>query len=421
MADYNAEAEQGRIRLRQSLPGIEFRLRLPGHLFNRLRNRARRFWNRLGRDRALFFPMDFPQMPPPPGEAPAFIPRAPRSPVDGTPPTHLLFSSRDTRFGDPLISYLYYHQEQHLVSVYPPLDRDQLKSLYARNYNRANPEIIPHQGTSGSPYRNFRARSPLLRFAMRVRLPSKIRAAAARAGLLNWPDMSLEEINSSVRRLLPASLDRPRFLDVGCFEGKLLDRFTELGTWRTCGIEPNEQAAATARAKGHQVWTAEVEDILKVMPPDQHFDVIFLGQAIEHFGQPLAALVHLSMLLEPHGLLVLSTPNLESAQIEMFGPTWAHWHVPYHRHIFSPEGIARLAAGAGLRMLRCHTFSHPSWSWLSQKLHTIGLGGAVPHGYHIPPEDIQAAESLAVVSRLLYDWRGRGDYLYAVFAKDLRG
>jgi len=57
----------------------------------------------------------------------------------------------------------------------------------------------------------------------------------------------------------------------------------------------------------------------------------------------------LRLLLAPGGVLVCSTPNLDSKQIAWFGPVWAHWHPPYHRYIFSKRGFRALAA-QGMRV-----------------------------------------------------------------------
>lgn len=419
MATYNAEVEEARIRLRRQVPAVERAIRFPLYAFHRVLNKVCALASRVSDRRRLFFPMDFAQMPPPPGQAPRHVPACPRDPIDQAPPTDLLFSTRDTRFNDQLISYLYYHRDADVVSYYPPLDREELKDLYARNYNLKEPEVRQPTEGSGSPYRLYRSRRLILRKLATVTLPHKVRALMSKLGVLQWPDMSLEEINLMLKGLVGTSGRRLKFLDVGCFDGKLLDRLAQLEKWDTCGLEPNAEAAEIARSKGHRIWNVEVEEAFSVVPSDERFDVIFLGQTIEHFNDPLAAIIQLSQMLAPDGVIVLSTPNLRSVQIELFGPTWSHWHAPYHRHLFSPKSLGLLADRAGMKMVRYRTWSHPAWSWLSIKLHQLGLGGSVPHGITIPPEEIGRAESLAIFSRLFYDWRGKGDYIYAAYKKKM--
>lgn len=408
MTAYREEMRVARIKLLSNLHRWQLLAYAPLYAWNRAQAVYTQIYRRVFGGRRLFFPIDSKEMPPPLGRS--IAPMQPRTPdFDGSAPIALLFSSRDTRFGDDRINYLYYHEGDR-VSVEPALDRPTLKQLYATYYSKATPRIVPPDESAGSPYRDYRGGSWLLRSVARVRLPHIVRALLAR-----WPDRTLEEIQEGLAGLLPEKSTPLRFLDVGCFDGKLLDRLRDLGTFEAHGLEPNASAAQTARNKGHQVWHVEAEDVLDVLPSNERFDVIFIGQTIEHFNDPQAVLVALASLLEPEGILILTTPNLASAQIDYFGPTWAHWHVPYHRHIFSRKSIRRLGEAAQLRLRRCRTYSHPSWTMLSISQNRFGLGGIVPHDVQLPPDDIADAESLVVWSRLLYDWRGRGDYLCAVF------
>jgi SAM-dependent methyltransferase len=212
---------------------------------------------------------------------------------------------------------------------------------------------------------------------------------------------------------VPAHGLKARVLDVGCFEGALLDQLATRTDWMLSGVEPNPKAAAVARAKGHTVWQAGAEDVMAVVPGGSRFDLIFLSQVIEHVQDPLGVVRRLKELLRPEGMLVLSTPNLDAKQIELFGPTWAHWHLPYHRALFSRQAMRKLAEQAGMRLARLRTYSHPYWTCLSFYLNRLGLGGAVPHTAEIPPDVARAAASFTAWSKVLWDWRGKGDYLVA--------
>jgi SAM-dependent methyltransferase len=259
-------------------------------------------------------------------------------------------------------------------------------------------------------------RRPLLRRLAKLPMPGIVRRALA-----SWSDRSREELLASIAGQLPGKRDSIRILDVGCFDGRFLDRLSASGSWETYGLEPNEAAAAVARQKGHRVWSIGVEEARSVLPQDLRFDIVFLGQTIERVNDPIGVVQNLKSLMAADGVLVLRTPNLDSAQVDLFGPTWSHWHPPYHRFIFSRRSMGLLAKMTQLRLVRCRTWSHPDWSRLSIRLNRLGLAASVPHGTREFDEDASAAESLAALSRLLYDWRGKGDYLYAVMKKDLRG
>jgi SAM-dependent methyltransferase len=187
--------------------------------------------------------------------------------------------------------------------------------------------------------------------------------------------------------------------------------------WRLYGLELNAHAVDVARGKGHHVWQGGAVDAPYVIDPDQRFDLIFLGQTIEHLNEPMNAMRRLAALLRDGGLLVLSTPNLDAAQIELFGPTWSHWHLPYHRHIFSKQALGLLADSTALRMVRCFTRCHPYWTALTLKLNELGLGGSVSHNVNIEQRLALKAMVLNVWAELWWNWRGKGDYLVAAFQK----
>jgi hypothetical protein len=55
---------------------------------------------------------------------------------------------------------------------------------------------------------------------------------------------------------------------------------------------------------------------------------------------------------------------------------------------------------------------------LSLQLNDLGLGGAVPHGpLEVPIPYRWPSVSLVAWSKLLWDWRGGGDYIYVVLKK----
>jgi hypothetical protein len=105
---------------------------------------------------------------------------------------------------------------------------------------------------------------------------------------------------------------------------------------------------------------------------------------------------------------------LDSRHAELFGPTWCHWQVPYHRTLTGRRGLRRLAKLADFDVLRLRTRTHPYPACVSAQLNELGLGAVVPDDALFPNEIASKGVRLAGWSRLLWDWRGKGDYLYAV-------
>jgi 2-polyprenyl-3-methyl-5-hydroxy-6-metoxy-1,4-benzoquinol methylase len=145
--------------------------------------------------------------------------------------------------------------------------------------------------------------------------------------------------------LLQYGCVRGRLLEVGCADGALIHHMRGLG-WDVAGIEPNQGAALLARRRGLQVMNEKLDD--RLFPPSS-FDVIYLGDVLEHLPSVSDALAVLRPLLRPHGLLYLKVPNPESGYAtlsriaaQLFGIPWMYSEAPYHLNEFSPRALRTL-------------------------------------------------------------------------------
>jgi SAM-dependent methyltransferase len=94
-------------------------------------------------------------------------------------------------------------------------------------------------------------------------------------------------------------------LDVGCGRKALLGtQIDPADEYCACDIaQPEVPLECFERANLN-------EESLQRLFPGRRFDVIFCGEVIEHLFSPDALLEDLKSLLQPDGLLILSTPNL---------------------------------------------------------------------------------------------------------------
>lgn len=410
MPPYWAEQKIAQAEVRKTLRWFNYVRRLPRYLLKR----ALRLWEKLRGPRRLFYPMNF-HGPLTPGKAPDPNAAPPRCPLTGRPPTRLLFTSRDTRFGDPLINHIYYCDESQLAVVWPPLSEDELTALYEKHYSGGGADIIwPADGMT-SPYRHYRQPGRWRRPFNRLRWPKVVERVINRPEKLDWNQVCMQDLRKVLGGRFDVNDTSVRMLDVGCFEAGLLDTVRTQTKWQTCGLEPNAAAVKVARDKGHNVWRCGAEDAVFAVPDGQQFDIIYLGQTIEHFNDPLRVVRRLRTLLSAKGVMVIATPNLDSRQVDLYGPTWAHWHVPYHRVLFGRHSLRRLGELAGLRQRTCKSFSHSFWTAYSVQLNQLGIGGAVSHMWSPSAEVLRVSRNIVAWSRLLWNWRGRGDYIVAVF------
>jgi ADP-heptose:LPS heptosyltransferase/glycosyltransferase involved in cell wall biosynthesis/SAM-dependent methyltransferase len=361
-----------------------------------------------------FYPIDpvDGDKPLPGGTAPTSIPAdQPVSPITGRMPDRLLFSTRDTVGHDDAISYVYYDDAGDVAMVYPPLDLAKLRAIYEADRRRPQ-KVTPPDPSRRSPYVGFKGDGKLARLLANVRSPYWWFARP------QFGDVSVDELLRLLDGPLPRRGMDVRFLSVGCFEGSVLDELKQRTDWSLAGTETNVDAASVARAKGHTIWETNAEDAAFVLPDDRQFDVIYLGGLLEHLENPLLVLRRLRQVLAPGGRIVLETPNLDSKLLDVFGPTWSQWQAPYHRTLVGRRGLHNLAKLAAFRVERLRTRTQTQAAVKSVQLNELGLGATVPDTAEFPPGVASQGVLLTGWARLLWDWRGKGDTLYAVLRAD---
>jgi SAM-dependent methyltransferase len=123
-------------------------------------------------------------------------------------------------------------------------------------------------------------------------------AAVERAGLGASATFMLEEVH-----------DGARVLDVGCATGYIAERLTARGCAVT-GLEQDARAAARAEEHCERVVVGDVESAGDRAAVGDGFEVILLGDVLEHLVDPWSALRAMHDLLAPGGVVVTSIPNV---------------------------------------------------------------------------------------------------------------
>jgi len=139
---------------------------------------------------------------------------------------------------------------------------------------------------------------------------------------------------------------RGRLLDVGCGRGDLLAVLQHEG-WQAFGVEPSQQGAAAARARGIQVRCSRFEE----HRDDEQYDVVVFSGVLEHLHDPLDSLRRARRALSPGGLVaVLYVPLFDSLQARALGSRWIALDLPRHLVHFESTTFPQFAARAGLRV-----------------------------------------------------------------------
>jgi SAM-dependent methyltransferase len=179
-----------------------------------------------------------------------------------------------------------------------------------------------------------------------------------------------------------------RLLDLGCWVGFLASEAQRSG-WQVTGVEPSRWAAERARSRGVDVIEAP---LLDAVLPEGGFDAITLGDVIEHFIDPGAALELMASLLAPGGLIWIATPDAGSRLARVLGPRW--WSViPTHVHLFTRRSLTRLLERHGFEVLALDT----SPKTFSVEYYLNRLGGYWPP---LARTLVTVARALRVAKRL---------------------
>lgn len=154
----------------------------------------------------------------------------------------------------------------------------------------------------------------------------------------------------AVRDHLPAG---GSVLDLGCASGGLLAALAP-GAGRRVGVEIDPVAAAAAAAHADAVHAGSVDS---VDLGSERFDVIVLGDVVEHVADPLAVLRRAASWSAPDGRVVVSLPNVAhwSVRLALLAGRWDYADSGIlddtHLRFFTWRTGAELVESAGLRVV----------------------------------------------------------------------
>lgn len=134
----------------------------------------------------------------------------------------------------------------------------------------------------------------------------------------NYSSSEFDENNTNsswykASRLIPI---KSKVLDVGCSSGSFGAYLIDKRECKVDGIELFEEDFKLSSKKLKKVWNLNVEsDSLEGV--DSDYDVIYMGDVIEHLVDPANALSKLKKLLNKNGFLVFSVPNMANIMVRL--------------------------------------------------------------------------------------------------------
>lgn len=207
-----------------------------------------------------------------------------------------------------------------------------------------------------------------------------------------------------------------RILDVGCGDGFHLRLLREFGrsTWTVEGLDVDSRAVAIARQDGATVHEGTVEE---ADLPENHYDVIYTLQTVEHVADPLEMLVAIRRILKPGGRLVIVTDNTDTIDFRLFKDRyWGGYHFPRHWNLFDRSSLDRLATRAGYETEGIATIVSPvNWVY---SIHNYLVDREAP-GWLVDRFTLKSTVSLGVFTIVdtVLQLVGRGALLNGFFRK----
>lgn len=149
-------------------------------------------------------------------------------------------------------------------------------------------------------------------------------------------------------------------LELGCSTGFFSRHLLGQGC-RVVGVEVDSDAAAQAKKFCHQVFVADLSSGDWVSELRQNaFDVILMGDVLEHLPDPGAVLRQVRPLLRNAGTLIISLPNVVHWATRFRLLCGRFEYAPWgtlditHLRFFTPDSARELIEESGYRVTRFH-------------------------------------------------------------------
>jgi SAM-dependent methyltransferase len=177
--------------------------------------------------------------------------------------------------------------------------------------------------------------------------------AAADAG--NWdesPDPWQRKFDV-FRDVLQQHARGRRVLDVGCFNGAMLEYFGN--DWDRFGVEPSLSAAELAGKRGIRVLSDTLENLPAGEPA---FDAIMAIDVLEHVTDPMPFFRLVSKCLAPGGVFIAVTGDTDASAWRWQGSMYWYCSLPEHVSFYNRAALEKAGGMTGMEVIYCSGLCH---------------------------------------------------------------
>lgn len=168
-------------------------------------------------------------------------------------------------------------------------------------------------------------------------------------------------------------------LDVGCGTGALGSFYQKNQDCKVYGIEISQNAYLEAKKNLFEVVKGNVE-IMELPFSENFFDVVIMGDVLEHLINPISTLEKLSAVLKPGGKIYITVPNIrhwKTLLALVFKDQWDYksWGILDYTHLrfYTLSSICKMLKTNNFRISDAQrVIQSPSKSRVFDKL-TFGL------------------------------------------------
>jgi SAM-dependent methyltransferase len=164
--------------------------------------------------------------------------------------------------------------------------------------------------------------------------------AAMKEGVLREASHFRWLANFIIDKYAPTSV-----LDIGPSYPLMLSYLQDKGVLSTTGIDGSPYASGY----GEELAVPMIQgDFMEHDFGPRKFDFISMVHVIEHFHEPLFAIMKMKSLLNPEGAIFLRTPLNDTTGLSRWHLT--EYHIQVHRIVFSQKSLKMMCELAGLQM-----------------------------------------------------------------------